>query len=243
MIDQDVLRFRSPCALIVPINVIHGFYYESDSDGWVLTLADYFVQQVNIRLPLLNQLLGTPSAIKMDENASSLEMVDKRIHKIQKELVNKSEAYEILIESDLISILVELHRVASSESEVKLKYSNKKFDLVYKFKALIEEHLCDNLKIPQYSQKLNVSAFQLRSACESVLGKLPKELLEDRIITEAKLDLIFSNRSIEQIGYKAGFMDPSYFTRFYKKWIAALPPVFERSLRRRRTSKPPWFTR
>lgn len=226
MLGQESVRFTSPCALIVPDNAIHGFHYELDTDGWVLTLADYCLQQTVNRLPQLGQLLSTPGVIPISDEFCSPDMLVKRIENIQRELTLRGTSYEVIIESDLVSILVELERASQNASKVLNSYSNKQRQIVTNFKALIEQYLFDNVKIPNYAEQLNLSAFQLRSACEAVEDKSPKEMLEERRLMEAKKDLIFTAKSVEQIGYRLGFSDPSYFTRFFKKMEGESPTKF-----------------
>ncbi len=226
MLGQETVSFTSPCALIVPENTVHGFTYELDTDGWVLTLADYCLQQTVNRLPQLAQVLSTTGVIPLSQGHGSLAMFTSRIENIECELSQRGDCYEVIIESDLVSILIELERASQNAKQTLNSYSNKQKQIVANFKALIEQQLFDNVKIPQYAQALNLSAFQLRSACETVVGKSPKEMLEERRLVEAKKDLIFTGKSVEQIGYRLGFTDPSYFTRFFKKMEGESPTKF-----------------
>ncbi|MEZ5449103.1 MAG: helix-turn-helix domain-containing protein [Thiolinea sp.] len=39
--------------------------------------------------------------------------------------------------------------------------------------------------------------------------------MHDRLIAEAKRQLIYANRSVNEIAYELGFRDPAYFSRFF----------------------------
>ena len=226
MVQQEVFKFKSPCALVIPVDNVHGFQYEFNTDGWVITLADYCLKQMTSRLPQLNQLWNMPGVCQFDVRRSPLDMICNRVASIQKELLDKSDSYQIIIESDLMSILIELLRTSLKLNSQSLPCTDRQLKLVSAYKALVEESFAKNLKITEFAEMLNVSPFQLRSACETVSRQTPKEILEDRILTEAKRDLIFSSRNIEQIAYRLGFIDPSYFTRFFKRYEGEAPSAF-----------------
>ena len=223
---EERIEFKSPCVLIIPIDTIHAFDYESDSDGWVITIAEYCLKQMASRLPQIGQIWNYPGAISLDKAGFSSDMICNRIENIRRELMGKSSSYEIIVESDLVSILLELLRCVPDSNQGNISSSDKNLKLVSAFKELVEEHFYENHKIPYFSDQLNVSPFQLRSACETVVNKSPKEMLEERRLTEAKKDLIFSSKTIEQIAYRLGFGDPSYFTRFFKKMTGDSPSSF-----------------
>lgn len=230
-LQQMEIPFASPCALIIPIDTIHGFDYELETDGRVLTLADYCVQQTLSRLPQVSELLGQPAVIPLKKDAKQLDLLSRRIDNIERELKGKGESYEVIIESDLIAILIELQRAALQVKSSTSEFNDRQLKIVADFKALIEEHLHSNLKITRYSELLNVSGFQLRSSCECVTGKSPKEIVEERRLMEAKKDLIFTAKPIEQIAYKLGFTDPSYFTRYFKKMEGESPSIFRETFK------------
>ena len=50
------------------------------------------------------------------------------------------------------------------------------------------------------------------------MGKTITRLVHDRLLLEAKRELVYGNLSIKDIGYILGFEDPSYFSRFFKKY-------------------------
>ncbi|WP_317930554.1 AraC family transcriptional regulator [Halioxenophilus sp. WMMB6] len=225
-VGEKALNFNSPCALIIPVDAIHGFDYQLSTDGWVVTLAEYCLAQISSRVAQISQLMSLPAVIPLARTELTLDVINSRLGNIQKEILNQSENYEIIVESELLSLLISLQRVSRSSNQAGSQASDKQLKLVYAFKALIEEHLFENLKIPEYAERLHVTSFQLRSACESVCQCAPKEVLEERKLMEAKKDLIFSTRTIEQIAYRLGFTDPSYFTRFFRKREGEAPSNF-----------------
>jgi AraC family transcriptional activator of pobA len=46
------------------------------------------------------------------------------------------------------------------------------------------------------------------------------------VLTEAKRQLVFSNRPIHEIAYDLAFVDPSHFVRSFRKYTGVTPQVF-----------------
>ena len=55
-LDGSSLPFQAPCALLVPMECVHGLDYEIDADRWVVTIEVTYLMQINARLPEFAQL-------------------------------------------------------------------------------------------------------------------------------------------------------------------------------------------
>ncbi|MNL85110.1 Transcriptional activator NphR [compost metagenome] len=55
-----------------------------------------------------------------------------------------------------------------------------------------------------------------------------KELILERRLLEAKRLLMFTIRSVEDIGREIGFDDPAYFSRFFRRRMGEAPAVWRR---------------
>ena len=75
---------------------------------------------------------------------------------------------------------------------------------------------------------MNLSPKRLNEITRKMLGKTITQLIHDRILLEAKRELIFSGRSIKEISYELGFEDPAYFSRFFKKQSGFSPTHFRK---------------
>jgi AraC family transcriptional activator of pobA len=51
-------------------------------------------------------------------------------------------------------------------------------------------------------------------------------LIRQRVLTEAKRQLVFTNQPIHEIAYDLAFSDPSHFTRFFRKQTGTTPQAF-----------------
>ena len=55
-------------------------------------------------------------------------------------------------------------------------------------------------------------------------------MIQERLILEAQRMLLYSNLNINQIGYRLGFDDASYFVKYFKKHTNISPSEFRKSV-------------
>lgn len=98
-----------------------------------------------------------------------------------------------------------------------------------KVMELLEEHYADyNLQIDDIAKMMGISQSTLSRRVKSLSGKTPVELLSVFRLSKAKsmiLECKASGKvvSIGDIAIKAGFTDPSYFTRRFKEYYGKTP--------------------
>lgn len=94
------------------------------------------------------------------------------------------------------------------------------------FRQMIEQHYRDLHTVKDYSDRLGVSTKSLTNYVSECSPHSPLELINGRIILEAKRLLRYSNLMIKEIAYRLGFEDPSYFVKFFKRIVGVAPIDF-----------------
>jgi AraC family transcriptional activator of pobA len=97
-------------------------------------------------------------------------------------------------------------------------------------RSYIEAHYREQPSISDMALELGMTPAKLRNICKFETGLSPLEILHDRIIFEAKRMLVYSSKSVSEIGADLGFHDPAYFNRFFLRFTRC-PPKQYRSLR------------
>jgi len=95
-----------------------------------------------------------------------------------------------------------------------------KFDYLYcvnKFKVVLQRDYKTAKKVSHYAGELNVTPRKLTEMTEYVLGKSAKHVIIEKLISESKKMLSYTNYTISQIAFELGFSDEGNFTNFFKK--------------------------
>lgn len=102
-------------------------------------------------------------------------------------------------------------------SSLKEKNTNNYSERIVKVLRLIDESFWVEKEVAFYANAVNLSERRLNELCVQSTGQTVKQLIIDRIMTEAKRLINTENLSIKEIAYQLGFNDPAYFSRLFRK--------------------------
>jgi AraC family transcriptional activator of pobA len=83
--------------------------------------------------------------------------------------------------------------------------------------------------VSYYAQQLNKSPKTLSNLFALYNHKTPLQVIQERILIEAKRLLYYTDKSVKQITYELGFEDAAYFSNFFKKNTTLSPLEFRNS--------------
>ncbi len=100
--------------------------------------------------------------------------------------------------------------------------------LLQRFRHLVEMHYRERWTVRQYAEALLVSHDRLHAICTRTLSKTPLQLIQERVMFEAKLRLEKSGHSIQQLAHDLGFTDSTTFSHYFKRYAGTTPAVFRK---------------
>ena len=94
------------------------------------------------------------------------------------------------------------------------------------FCQLIETAYAGQHPVAWYAGQLGITAAHLNALCRKTAGQSALELVHERLVLEARRNLVYTSMSVSQVSYALGFADPAYFTRFFKRRTGLSPKAF-----------------
>jgi len=157
-----------------------------------------------------------------------------------------SEKEAVLFDCLLTDLDAELHEPVPSEiilraylqlflaksSSIKLKaiaeHADKleKDELMERFQSLLNEHFLTLHKPSDYAALLAMTTDNLAKRSAKYFKKTPSQLIQERLILEAKKQLHLTRKSIKEIAWNLKFGDEFYFSRVFKKFTKVSPQAF-----------------
>ena len=130
-----------------------------------------------------------------------------------------------IIHSYLYTLLSEL-KILFGQNQLVSK--NASYQITSQFRMLAHEKVKENLKVTDFAKIMNVSPNHLNKSVKSITSKSASEIISEIKLIEIKFLLYQSGLSISEISYEMGYLDPSYFTRFFKKRENISPTGFRK---------------
>ena len=148
--------------------------------------------------------------------------------RIEEELASTDEYSEAVLRSYLQLILALSSKAKSLQiADVPSPLNH---NLLTDFQQLVETHFITQRDLPFYAEALHLSVDSFAKKIKRQLGKTPLQLLQERLILEAKKQLHLTYKSIKEVAYYLNFDDPFYFSRFFKKHVGVSPKEFRESV-------------
>lgn len=142
---------------------------------------------------------------------------------IQSELTAKPVLWDIVnLRSRIIASLVS-HEAENKFNDLTV-YKAKPG--LFKFHSLIDLHFKEEKSVTFYAGKLNITANYLNILCKRHFNASATQLIQNRVILEAKRLLHASEKSVKEIAFELGFYDLAYFSRFFKAQTGTSPRQF-----------------
>ena len=97
------------------------------------------------------------------------------------------------------------------------------------FSVLVEMNFKKMHSVTDYANRLGISPKSLTKHLQKLGTQTPSDFIKNRIITEAKRQLLYSNEAVKHIAFDLGFNDPAYFSRFFTKATGISPNQFKKT--------------
>lgn len=150
------------------------------------------------------------------------------LRNIYMEYTEKQEGYVDAIKSELDLFIIEYNRESPKPDAIQNNlnpYLQERFE---DFTELLNTHITSQKQVSQYTDLMNITAYQLNEITKSAVGKNASEMITDHIILEAKRYLLATSNQIKDIADLLGYDDVSYFIRFFKKHTGFTPDNFRK---------------
>lgn len=226
-IDFKNYEVKAGSLFLLSPGQVHHWNLSADINGYILFFTkEYFLLDFNynklLTLPFFYTHINSPC---MEIKEEDIEEVSNIFKKIDNEYLNKRKFFHDVIRLNLKMLLIELERKYTGNRQATglMQYQ---MNQLHKLETLIDAHYKDHKQISEYASIMNISLKQLNSLCKKAFNKTPGDLLQERLILEAKRLLVYSDNSVSSIAASLNYTDNSYFIRLFRKLTNMTPEQF-----------------
>ncbi|MFK8102151.1 MAG: helix-turn-helix domain-containing protein [Saprospiraceae bacterium] len=227
-LDNERMNFSAGTVLLLPPNKWRQWEtINGKLDGYFLIFEEDFISSFfNDQLFLYRFHFfynnSTPSYLHLATD----KLLDffKNLENINQELQRLSADSEHLLRATLYLLLININRLYSNQFNINGQFFGS--NLTLRFRKLLEKEIRIHNDVSFYADKLKTSKSNLNKTLKESLGKSTSTLIKERLLVEAKRELLFSKLSIAEIGYQLNFSEPSNFNRFFKNAVGIPPKEF-----------------
>jgi len=196
--------------------------------GYVLSFGDAFWERTpasarNCKASLfsnarLHQLLAP------DEDAGA------SLTKLMQHLLDEYQADSYSNKPDVLAAFLKIIiiKTANLKSLLTISTHNHDYRLYQRFLELVNHEFNRQHNVSAYAKKLGLTTRKLTEVCKQYGGEGAKELINHRLVVEAKRLLQFSEQPIKEISFSLNFATPYQFSNFFKKNTSQSPAAYKK---------------
>lgn len=216
-------HFQAPCLIFIPTGAVHGFRFEHESDGTVLTVRGDRLDDAARADRRFAPFFLESRLLALDGNDEQTGHLRRGLERIRHELSGNEAGRMTLIAALLTEIMIHLARVGAWGGSEPGWAESRDAARMQSLEELTDVHLREHRPIAFYAERLGISPTHLNRLCRLHFGESVQALIDRKLVAAAKRELVFSRFPAQSIAFSLGFSDPAYFNRYFRKKTGMTP--------------------
>lgn len=201
-------------------------YWDVDvlPNGYVLIFEEEFLNVFLNDLNFISDLKyfnSYPNPPKLDLPEDDYNHLINLMENLEQEIKTFGSNDQYILQALLYQTLVWLNR--KYKAAYQSSQANDFNRYIRQYIHLVDNEFHHHQSVSYYAQALNITPGHLNDLCKLHLGVNAKQYIQNRIFTEAKKLLLYSDLQITEIAFNLNFDDPSYFTRKFRQVTGITP--------------------
>ena len=220
---SDALYFISP-------NQPYSWYRDYSVDGFVIYFSADFLGWPDERIKDTFSFFDMYEVNLIEVTDQDLYLFRAQCEQLLAEFLQNTSKYRLEILKTMITTLL-YKSLELYDAKQQSNRENKTTSLVLRFEKYVDNHYLEFKTVNEYAHMLNVTSNHLSQTIKSQTGKSAKNIIDQRVLVEAKNMLKYSDLTVTEIAYQLGFNEPTHFGRFFKKMSHESPQNFRFGLK------------
>ncbi len=228
LVDFNPVKIEPNTIIFLNKDTVQRFDHQTKFGGKIILFTDSFFCKSEedtkfLRSCILFNDLFSVSQLQLKKTSTNFADL---VQQMETELANPKDNYQSdILQNHLHNLLLYSDRERRKQNFTEVK-KGADLDYVILFKDLLETQFYKQKLVSNYAEQLHVTAKRLNQATSKILDKSPKQMIDERIMLEAKRLLAHTNESVKEIGFQLGFDEPTNFIKYFRKHHNSTPVEF-----------------
>lgn len=217
---DSYIVFHSP-------GLVYSFSHSNSLEGYVIYFKpecfSFFKPDFHQEFPFFN-LLHT-NLFQMDR--ATAQKLAPYFEEVFQAYERTSAEQHIEARVRLVALLYHMKEFIADRTKA-IRYASPQQLLLSRYVQLVNNHYLEKRTVKEYADLLAVTPNYLSQSVKEVSGKNALSYIVERLLSESKSLILYTNLDITEIAYQSGFSDPANFGKFFKKQTGMSPAAFRK---------------
>jgi AraC family transcriptional activator of pobA len=226
LIDGEPWPVEPGTVTLIGRGQVHVFERASGLTGAVVRFGEELLDDAR-----LVWLLRARGARSVAVPPGEVERLEATIETLAAESRRPLDACTVDVQRNFLSaLLLWVERWYDAARTQQREADDAEVQLYRRFVALLEQDFARHHEAGHYADALGVPPAALSRALAHVTGRTTKALITDRVMLEAARLLRFTDLTVGEVAFRAGFADQLYFSRAFKRRFGEAPMAYRARL-------------
>lgn len=207
IVDGTRLDVQKGEFLYIPEHCVHEFTFKPGSEGRIFSFPVSIVRTIS---PATDHILTALSDPFVGQIGEQMERAT-RLLRDTTGATSVFRAQQVLGMAHSVLAQIAETRVAAQADDPKTKHAR-----LFALDDLIAENMAESWSASDYAKALSITTGHLSRLCRAATGLGATAYIEQHQMQESCRLLAFTQLPVSEIGYRLGFIDPSYFSKRFR---------------------------
>ncbi len=211
---------------VLPVMMSQSFKFQNPADIvlWQFNREFYCIVNHDVEVGCVGFVFYGPSPtlfIKLQEEHT--EVMNRLLEVFVEEFLSDEDIKTEMLRMLLVRLIIQITRLAKKQYLGTEAAYNEKFNLIRQFNLLVEIHYRKEHQVQFYAGLLHKSPKTISNIFSLYSKKTPTQVIQERIIAEAKRLFYYTDKSVKEIADILGFDEVAHFSKFFKNCTSQNP--------------------
>jgi AraC family transcriptional activator of pobA len=225
-VTLDEIVFVFPANAVLPIMMSQAFQFENPEDIvlWQFNREFYCIVNHDKEVGCVGFVFYGPSpTMFVSLVAEDVGMMERLLAVFKEEFSSDEDIKGEMLRMLLVRLIIQITRLAKKQYLGSEAPCDEKFNLVRQFNLLVEIHYRKEHQVQFYAGLLNKSPKTISNVFLMYSKKTPTQVIQERIIAEARRLFCYTDKSVKEIAEILGFNEVAHFSKFFKNCTSQNP--------------------
>lgn len=234
IVTIDEIAYEFGAGSVLPIMMSQSFWFKNPGNIvlWQFNSEFYCIANHDAEVGCVGFVFYGPSPtmfVKLEEENTGT--MNRLLAVFKEEFLSDEDIKGEMLRMLLVRLIIQITRLAKKQYLGTEAAYEDKFNVIRRYNLLVEIHYRKEHQVQFYAGLLNKSPKTISNIFSLYSKKTPTQVIQERIVAEAKRLFYYTDKSVKEIAGDLGFEEVAHFSKFFKNCTSQNPSELKKVIK------------